>query len=804
MTSFKPKNIQAKFLIGIGAIVLTIGIFFASGMYFHLSSLLDSQVKGKADLIFNQVGAVQSYVREVLRPEVRAVIAEDEFIIEAMSSSYISRAIMQRVASDDKEYHYRRVAENARNPLFEMNAEESRLLGYFRKHPDEKYWEGYRKLGGVEYFVKARPVVFKKSCLTCHGVSKDAPAVLLSRYGDKRGFGHKENSVGGLVIVGVPVEKAVAGINKTTARYAILYGCVMIFLFVLIQFFFNRLVMGNIRNLSRKFHTLLKDEDKSEVLDKIVHGDEIEEVAQGIEELGEHLHQAQEQLREHSENMEQMVEVRTDELKKEVHERRADVDLFVRLLDGFNKSFTRREMWQFALPLLVQRFNAESATFICMVASHNHFSWPESTPKPALPENWREILTEVKPVFEKNRGFIPVAASENLTEGIFCLVWDESVEISRQDQDVLRAIGQQMGIAMENINALNNLLHQKDVLQAIVEGMGDPVLFVDGNCNIILANEAARILAGSFSGVPSDVECAGLFLEGAVLERCSSESGLKCHDNLPCKIALDDGRSFSVSVFPIEESGEKQGRRVVCIRDITQEKQMLVRMQQSEKLATVGKLAAGLAHEINNPLGVIKCYGELLKDGLANPDVLADLDIILKHASQAQNVLQDLLNFARPRPIELAELDLAGAVANAVGVFRVQAEKNGVQVLYFVDENLPSITTNAQAIEQILANLLNNGLDAVKPGSGVIDISLYSSGEEEVLLRVADNGSGLDRESIGNIFDPFFTTKEVGKGTGLGLAVVYGLVKDLGGRIEVENDNGAVFSVYLPAEKGGQ
>ncbi|WP_027722088.1 c-type heme family protein [Maridesulfovibrio zosterae] len=804
MPYLRPKKIQIKFLLGVGGIVLTIGFFFAFGMYFHLNSLLDSQVRGKADLIFNQVGAVQSYVREVLRPKVRSEIPADEFIIEAMSSSYISRAVMERANPENSESLYRRVAENARNPLFEINEDEEDMLSYFRKHLDQDSWSGYRKIGSVEYFVKARPVFFKKSCLTCHGVPEDSPAVLLGRYGDKRGFGHIEGSIGGLMIVGVPVEKAVAEINKTTFRYALFYGCGILILFFLIQFFFNRLIMDNIRNLSKKFHKLLRDESKSEVLDKIEHGDEIDEVIQGIEELGEHLHEAQEQLREHSENMENMVAVRTDELKKEVYERRADVDLFVCLLDGFNKCFTRREMWEFALPLLAERFNAESAVFICMVASQNYFAWPEVAPKPELPANWKEILTEVKPVFENNRAFIPVSASDNLTEGIFCLTWDETVEVTQQDQDVLRAIGQQMGIAMENINALKNLLHQKDVLQAIVEGMGDPVLFVDGNCNIILANDAARRLAGSFSGVNSDVECAGLFLDGAVLEKCSSKSGLRCHDNLPCKVISDDGRSFSVSVFPIDESEKKQGRRVICIRDITQEKQILIRMQQSEKLATVGKLASGLAHEMNNPLGVIKCYAELLKDYGAGPEINADVDIILKHASQAQNVLQDLLNFARPKQVEFASFDIAGAIANALGVFRIQAEKKGVQVLSVIEESVPLITTNAQAIEQILSNLLNNGLDAVDEGNGVIRVSLYFIKGGEVLLRVADNGPGLELDTLGNIFDPFFTTKEVGKGTGLGLAVVYTLVKDLGGRIEAGNDNGAVFSIYLPVDGEGK
>lgn len=224
MATMKPKNLQAKFLIGLGAIVLLLGVFFASSLYFHLSSLLDTEVKDKADLVFSQVTSVQGYVRETLRPKMYSTLPEGEFIIEAMSSSFISRAIMDRLNETHSEYHYRRVAENARNPLFEINEKERDLLEFFRNHPTEEFWEGYRNVDGQEYFVKARPVEFRKSCLTCHGVPEDSPPILIERYGSERGFGHKLGDIGGLVVVGVPVGSAVDRIREATIGYAALYG----------------------------------------------------------------------------------------------------------------------------------------------------------------------------------------------------------------------------------------------------------------------------------------------------------------------------------------------------------------------------------------------------------------------------------------------------------------------------------------------------------------------------------------------------------------------------------------------------
>lgn len=799
MSSFGPKNLQAKFLLGLGAIVLLLGVFFASSLYFHLSSLLDSQVREKADLVFSQVSSVQGYVRETLRPKMFATLPNDEFVIEAMSSSFISRAIMDRLSLSHSEYYYRRVAENARNPLFEINDKEEQLLEYFRSHPAEPYWEGYRKVEGNEYFVKARPVRFKASCLTCHGVPEDSPPVLLERYGTERGFGHKLNDIAGLVVVGVPVEGEVGAIREATVGYAALYGGGMLLFFGLVQMFFNRLIMTNLRRLSHKFRSLFKEEVELGVFEKLEQGDEIEDVVQGFEDLAEHVHAMSSELRLHSENLEHMVETRTSELQSEVGERRSDVELFVRLLDGLNKSNSRREMWEIALPLIVKRFKAEEGGFICMFATQAYHSWPQGGAKPELPEDWKSILVDVRPHYEANRVFIPVGASSSSSEGLLYLKWSEITEFKDQDRDVLRALGQQLGIALESLTALHNLLRQKDMLQGIVEGISNPLLLMDGHCQVVLANEAARELSESLGIESSKSCCEGLFAQGGILNECPVTNAIGEGRAITREVSTDDGRHFALSVFPVAEDTAGGGQGVVYLQDVTQEKQMLSTMQQSEKLATVGQLAAGLAHEMNNPLGVIKCYAELLRGAKAGQEITPDAEVILKHATQAQNVLQDLLNFARPKQVEPVSLDMARTVMDAVNVFSVQAEKKGVSIESDVMQPMPEFVVNEQAMEQILANLLKNALDAVEPEEGRITVSASHGDADGVIeIRVVDNGPGISEEDRKKLFDPFFSTKEVGKGTGLGLAVVYGLVQEMGGTIRVEVDNGAVFIVRLP------
>lgn len=801
MSRLLPQRLQAKFLLGLGAIVCLLGTFFAASLYFHLNSLLDTQVQEKADLVLAQVDAVQAYVREKLRPRMYELMG-DQFVIEAMSTSYVSRAVMDRMNLETSTYHYRRVAENARNPKSEATGEERRVIQYFRENPHAKYWSGRRRIAGQEHYVKARPVVFKQSCLHCHGSPETSPPELLERYGELRGFGHTANAVDGIVLVGVPVEEAVAKIREATVGYVGLYATGVLLFFTVIQFFFNRLVVHNLKRLTDKFRTLFQDQAEITVLEKLGNEDEIDEIVLGMEELGDHLHSVQQQLKAHSENLEQMVEDRTSELRHEADERRADVRLFVRLLDGLNRSTSRRELWRFALPLVGRRFGALEAGFACMLTQTTYYSWPDPDKRPAMPEDWKSIMMDALPRFEPDRAFIPVTSSDSTAEGLLVLSWPAGTMLKEQDRDVLRALGQQLGIAMENLTVLHNLLRQKDMLQAVFEGISDPLLLMDAGCGVVLANEAARSLADTFNDEHRH-DLGPLFAPGGVLEGCPLQGALGTGLAQAREIRTGDNRAFSINIYPVSmsDSQEAQGRVVVYIREITQEKRMLSSMQRSEKLATVGRLAAGLAHEINNPLGVIKCYAELLRGSVTNPEQQEDVRVILKHAGQAQYVLQELLNFARPKQADPLCIDLGGMVGDAAKIFQVQAEKKGVTVEVEMAPNLPSFVANPQHVEQILANLFSNALDAVSPGTGRIRVSaLREDDGHGVILRMADNGPGIPEEHLRRLFDPFFTTKEMGKGTGLGLAVVYGLVVEMGGRIEVENDEGAIFTIHLPGD----
>jgi len=788
MTFFKSKRIQTKFICGLTLIMLSVGFFLAATLYFHLKSLLTSEVQQKAHLVFAQVDAVQNYVRRTLRP-LMYELWPNKFLLQAMSTSYVSRQVMENMNLINEDFYYRRVAINARNPKFEANTIELELINYFR-NSSESDWEGYKKINGNEYYLMARPVRFEESCMRCHGHPQDAPKEILNIYGSKRGFGHKVGELAGLDAVGIPVQSAVTHIREASVSYALMVFAGGIFFFAVVNVLFNRLVVHNLRRILDIFKTYFDyDYKQKKLIENIEVDDEIDEIIYATEDLAQHLRKARKELQNYAQNLERMVKERTKELAQEAEERRLDVNLFVELLSRLNVSLSRADLLSASMELIGKRFQVDQVTYICSIASHFFYSWPEKDKPPRLPKNWEMLVAQNQPVFAEDHCYIPVLSGE-AAWGLLCLFWNRPVRISRQMQSVLLALGQQLAIAIENLQALDELLKQKTMLQSIFEGISDPLLLLDGNGSIIMKNSAADKVVHLFEVSHKKPSLKTIVLEQAALLK---EQG-RDHDLPLSKELTVDSRIFVFNFYPLKGAD----RIVLYVRDVTKEKNMLVKMQQSEKMIAVGRLAAGLAHEINNPLGVILCYAQILRGSLEDEQQIKDLSVIIKHTKMAQKVLQDLLNFARPKQAKNTEIDLEEVISGLISVFKVQADMRKVEFTAHIVKPLPLIVADRTALEQVLTNLFLNSLDAVPSGTGRIELRVDIDKESNrIVLSVRDNGPGIELEEKAKIFDPFYTTKEPGKGTGLGLAVVYTLVEEMGGEIRVRNDNGAVFEVLF-------
>jgi signal transduction histidine kinase len=227
---------------------------------------------------------------------------------------------------------------------------------------------------------------------------------------------------------------------------------------------------------------------------------------------------------------------------------------------------------------------------------------------------------------------------------------------------------------------------------------------------------------------------------------------------------------------------------------------------QSEKLAAVGQLGAGIAHEVKNPLaGILGCAQLSLRDAPQGTLLAKNLQLIEKETKRCKMIIENLLKFARQEKTILEPTDINRVVEDAIAIVLHQLELNQVKVLKDLAPGLPQIRGNANQLQQVFMNLMINAQHAMEGGPGTVTLSTRPSGSDRIEVRVTDTGPGIPEEIQKRIFEPFFTTKPTGKGTGLGLSVSYGIVKDHGGEIRSESQpgKGATFVITLPALAGG-
>lgn len=802
MSKHLHGKIQHKFLLGLAGIFLLLGVVFLFSLNRHLREMLHIEAEAKAELVFSHLSSVQAYVRSILRPATRQSLPSEEFLLEAMSTSFVTRKVLVDLNTQRDQYIYRRVSLYPRNPASAANDLERELIRYFQERPQSGSYRGYKVIEGVEHFVMARPVLFEQECMACHGNPKDAPRVLIERYGAKRGFGRKNGELAGLDFVGMPVDKSVKHIQESITLFGSSFFAVAAGVFILILIFFNRLVVTNLRRLSAIFREHFTSPKDQTILNRLDEGDEIHSLLEAFEAFATHLREARIQLEDYAANLEDKVRSRTADLSMEAAEHRTDVQLFVELLGDLNRSQGHADLIASALPRIARRFGASRAMYLCAPSGRQHYAWPGPECESQMPADWQDMVSSGAMRMEDDRVFVPVTTSD-LNRGLMGLFWEQSRK-PELTPEVLLALGHQLGIAIENLEAIDALLRQNRLLELIFEGISDPLLLVDESGAVVLANSSARALAeGIRPGSRIQTWFAGISApavqDGTLAAAISGQTPSSLEFELP------GPRSLAVSVYPLRDVGEL-GRAVVYIRETTAEKRLLAQMQQSEKLAALGKLAAGLAHEINNPLGVISCYAQLLQKSQQGVQAQDDLEVIVRHTKKAQIVLQDLLGLARVNKPATGPCDLGAVVQDLAQIFRVQVDEIGVALTLDLAEGLPRVQADCSALEQILTNLLVNAFDAAPSGTGVIQVRTEAGPDSPtgrtVRLVVADNGPGIPAENLNQIFDPFFTTKEIGKGTGLGLTVVHELMRELDGRVEVTGLPGATFLLTFPAHAG--
>lgn len=259
--------------------------------------------------------------------------------------------------------------------------------------------------------------------------------------------------------------------------------------------------------------------------------------------------------------------------------------------------------------------------------------------------------------------------------------------------------------------------------------------------------------------------------------------------------------SFSVNLSPMKAPSGEVNSLVAVMTDITDVAMLQAKLMHTEKMAAVGQLVSGVAHEVNNPLTAIMGFADLL---LETPelsgDVKQDLQVIVQEAQRTREIVQNLLSFARQTPPEKQPVNINQVLRRTVSLRSYDMASHGIEIMESLDSSLPQVVGDAHQLQQVFLNILNNACDAVRETHRRGKISIVTqqmNGAIEVCFR--DNGPGI--RNADRIFDPFYTTKEVGKGTGLGLSICYGIVREHNGEIVCFNSpdaEGATFTIRLP------
>jgi two-component system NtrC family sensor kinase len=275
-------------------------------------------------------------------------------------------------------------------------------------------------------------------------------------------------------------------------------------------------------------------------------------------------------------------------------------------------------------------------------------------------------------------------------------------------------------------------------------------------------------------------------------------------DNLELRARRADGSlgHFSISLSPMRDEANQVNNVVVVMTDITDAALLQAKLAHAEKMATIGRLVSGVAHEVNNPLAAILGFTDLL---LENPEMpiaaREDLQIILQETQRTKEIVQDLLSFARQRPTQKEPVNVNAVLRQTIKLRSYDFSSHGVEVSEDFEANLSPTLGDAQQLQQVFLNILNNAYDAIQESGNHGRIRIRTRrAEDDIEVAFMDNGTGVvDPERI---FDPFFTTKQAGKGTGLGLSICYGIVRAHAGEIlcwNNEGESGSTFVVRLPA-----
>ena len=355
---------------------------------------------------------------------------------------------------------------------------------------------------------------------------------------------------------------------------------------------------------------------------------------------------------------------------------------------------------------------------------------------------------------------------------------------------------------------------QRKFTEAVLDALPVSLYVVDRDYRIVTWNKHREVGELGISrdlAIGRDVfDVLDKYPQGRVREEFERAFRTGKIERIEQQTVADDGstRHWMVSKVPMRDGDGLDVSHVITVgEDITVRVEALLAVNRAEKLAAVGRLAAGIVHEINNPLATIAACAEALEQRIdegefeasdSASDLAEYLGLIKSEAFRCKTITTDLLDFSRIRAGERAPVDAGDIVRSAANLISHQKRGVGIEQQVEIEPDLPPVSADGGQIQQAIIALATNGIDAM-PEGGTLTFRVFAKGSR-VAIEVADSGTGIEPENMSKVFEPFYTTKEVGQGTGLGLAVCYGIVSEHSGRISVRSNlgKGTTFSIFLP------
>ena len=388
--------------------------------------------------------------------------------------------------------------------------------------------------------------------------------------------------------------------------------------------------------------------------------------------------------------------------------------------------------------------------------------------------------------------------------------------LSSEDVEILRTVSGYIAVAIEN-----SLLYQeqqsraaelellKEFNESIVESINVGLMAVDLNGCITRLNSALEEIFSITRDEAVGKRVEDLFAEdfADTLHQVLGPDGWQLRQTrqiYKLHTATRGGRSLvlNIALAPLSTDSDERTGALVVFEDVTQRLHLEEQLQQREKLSSIGMLAAGVAHEVNTPLTGVSSYTQMLLNMLPENDPKHALLLkVRRQAERATDIVNNLLNFSRTgSAAEFAGVDIHRVLDDTLQLLEPQLRRSQIEIVRDYAEGLPQVHGNSVKLQQVFTNLILNARDSIANGNGRITLATRNGDDDGLLVEIADTGVGIAPDDIVKIYDPFFTTKGVGRGTGLGLAVTYGIVQEHSGHINVSSTPGlgTTFRITLP------